>query len=42
MAETGRAVGLVFELVTDSLENIRGQWGEVTLRTRGQLDAVSH
>ena len=32
----------VFEVVTDSLENIRGQWGEVTLRTRGQLDSVGH
>jgi len=37
-----RVLGDILEAVTNSLEYDRGQWGEVTLRTRGQLDSVSH
>ena len=37
-----RVVRQVLEAATNSIENVRGQRGEVALRTRGQLDSVSH
>jgi hypothetical protein len=37
-----RVLRQLLEAVTNSIENVRGQGGEVALRTRGQLDSVSH
>lgn len=41
-ARQPRVLRQIFETVTNSLENARRQWGEVTLRTRGQLDSIGH